>query len=578
MGWTMESKFVVLTSSLGLLLLAQEVSSAPISKEEKVAKIQTAPRPTDLAWHIERAMDNIVRWTEPFKDVDPVEAVQKGMADRPWYDLTHNVGRAIDGLLKGESATGKRPPEKVIAQLRSLLFATLDNEAGFSGAYDRDTKKLRVMSHDLREAAQALLELGIRRQDQEALDRLGKLMETLLDITDGEGAYRPDAVHAKSMLRPEKPLGTWSAFTDEGDLINTPPNGGFYHPQATTVDRGRLIMALTQVYQHTGDTRALELARRFVRRVRTHSFAEDGQLLQDAGSHTHSITGTVHGLAHYGSLTRDLDTSEHARRIFDKGLAPTRSSFGWSVENAWRESLVGRGEINNTGDMIQTAIHLGRTGYPEYFEMAERMVRSHVLPSQWLKGQEFHRPADAPENALKEFPTHADGGWGFPGVNDRHVPGGRSAVLDITQGGVQCLWAVLHHSIDQDQWGVRLNMAFSSESEAARVISQIPKEGRVTITLKREASLWYRKPSWVPWKDFSVRVQGKPLAVRRIGTWAVTSKQESGTVLEAMYPLVRRQQEEWIHHKRYRFVYEGDTIVAMTPRGTYAPMYQEIKE
>ncbi len=83
----------------------------------------------------------------------------------------------------------------------------------------------------------------------------------------------------------------------------------------------------------------------------------------------------------------------------------------------------------------------------------------------------------------------------------------------------------------------------ASESEAARVVSQIPKEGRVTITLKREASLWYRKPSWVSWKDFSIRVQGKSQSVRRVGTWAVTSKQDSGTVLEAVYPLVRRQQE-----------------------------------
>jgi len=101
-------------------------------------------------------------------------------------------------------------------------------------------------------------------------------METLLDITDGEGAYRPDEVHAIPMLRPEEPLGSRSAFTDEGDLVYAPPNAGLYHPQATAVDRGRLVMDLTQLYQHNGDTRALELARRFVHRSRTHSFGEDG--------------------------------------------------------------------------------------------------------------------------------------------------------------------------------------------------------------------------------------------------------------------------------------------------------------
>ena len=100
----------------------------------------------------------------------------------------------------------------------------------------------------------------------------------------------------------------------------------------------------------------------------------------------------------------------------------------------------------------------------------------------------------------------------------------------------------------------------------------------MTITLNREGSLWYRKPSWVPWENFSIRIEDQSLKIRRIGAWAVTSIQESGTALEVVYPLVRRQQEEWVHHKRYRFVYEGDTIVAMSPRGTYAPMYPEVAE
>ena len=252
----MDWKLAFFVASVGFVLLAQGMSSASASPAEKEEGIEMAPRPTDLGWHVKRAMDNIVRWTEPLMDMDPVKAVREGTGSHPWFDLTHNVGRAIDGLLKGESATGNRPPEKVLQQLRSLLFATLDDEVGFPAAFDQDSQKRLLMSHDLREAVQALLELGARRQDQEALDRLGKLMETLLRITNGEGAYRPDMVNTIPLLRAEKPLGTLSAFTDEGDLVYDPPNAGFYHPQATTVDRGRLIMALTQVYQRTGDARA----------------------------------------------------------------------------------------------------------------------------------------------------------------------------------------------------------------------------------------------------------------------------------------------------------------------------------
>ena len=158
-------------------------------------------------------------------------------------------------------------------------------------------------------------------------------------------------------------------------------------------------MALTHLFRLTGDQRALELADRFVRLARTRSFTEDGRLTMQAGAHTHSVTGTVHGLADYGLLAGDLDTVEHARRIFDVGLAPTRSSFGWSIESLGNERVPGRGEINNTGDMIQTAIILGLAGRPEYFGVAERMIRSHVLPSQWLAGQEMLSPKDAPDYA-----------------------------------------------------------------------------------------------------------------------------------------------------------------------------------
>ena len=172
------------------------------------------------------------------------------------------------------------------------------------------------------------MELGIRRDDKEAISKLGKILEGLFRLTDNDGRYITDEVEKHSLLK------NGIMFYDDklrGDYFNYPCR-----------DRGRLIMALTQVYRRLGDVRALALAHRFVRLVRSTAFTEDGRLTHLTGPHTHSITGTVQGLADYGFLSGDLDTLEHAIRIFNTGLPATCSSFGWSVENCWREKNIGQ--------------------------------------------------------------------------------------------------------------------------------------------------------------------------------------------------------------------------------------------
>ena len=163
-------------------------------------------------------------------------------------------------------------------------------------------------------------------------------------------------------------------------------------------------------------------------------------------------------------------------------------------------------------------------------------------------------------------------------MSDRHVPGAGSDILDIIQGGIQSLWAVEQNSVTDDESVVRINMAFSGETDAARVESHIPLEGRVVVTLKQKASLWFRKPSWLPWEKLNIGVDGSSIPFVRVGPWAVTPLQHEGTQLDVTYPLVRREQQEWGNHKRCRFVLEGDTIVAMSPRGLYAPMYGAIDD
>ena len=535
------------------------------------------PNRPDLGWHIQRAMGYIERWAAPLVQVDAVEAIARGHDSFGAEDLAHNVGRAIDGLLKGQAATSRDADPGILDALRSVLFASLQNEVGFPAAhcsipnhyFDGFAPGMACASHNVREAVQGLLELHLWDGDARALQLLDRLLETLLRITDSSGHYRPERVA-------EHPLLVSGIGFSDGGMY-----GDIY--KAPTQDRGRIIMALTQVYRALGDGRALELADRFARLMRSEAFTEDGRLTHFAGSHTHSITGTVHGLADWGLLAGDRDTLEHARRIMDVGLAPTCSSFGWSVEGAWREKVVDRGEVNNTADMVQTALILGCSGWPGFFETAERMIRSHLLPTQWLAGQEYHQPRDDPRKPPAELLPDEGGGWGCPAVNDRYG-GSRLGILDITQGGIQGLWAALREGLGSDAHCDRINLLFSNAratedaSGPLEVTSLLPEEGRLLIKTGRDRDVWVRRPSWLDVCQTKVRVDGTSTAPRVIGDWIIISSSSAQAGAELTFTIPLREDTEWINHRPYDVVYAGDHIVAMDPKGGCAPMYPSLAE
>ena len=528
----------------------------------------------ELREPIERAMGYVERWAAPLAELDAAAAVAGGDDRFIAEDLTHNAGRALDALLKGREATGRAVDGAVLAALRGVLFATLDNPTGFPAAwcrladfyYDGQQPGMTCSPHNIREAVQALLELYRSDGDAEARRRLGTLLDSLLAITDDGGLFRADRIAAEPSLSGAVP------FTDHQVI------GEFY--QSCTQNRGRLIMALTQVYRALGDPRALELAQRFVRLVRAEAFTEDGRLTHLAGNHTHSITGTVHGLADWGTLAGDLDTLDHARRIMQVGLPPTCSSFGWSVEGAWREVIPGRGEVNNTGDMVQAALILGRAGWPGFFESAERMIRSHVLPSQWRIGQIYSRPPDDPKNPPPRVPDGEDGGWGCPAVNDRY---GRSrfGILDITQGGIQCLCAGIREGISEDHLGTAVNLLFSNRGPSLQVDSGLPEQGRLRVaregTGRAPATLRIRRPSWLDAERLAVRRDGVAERPCLTDHWMIVPVAGAADV-EITFPVARRGGTEWVNRRPYHVVWDGDQVVAMDPKGECAPMYPSVAE
>ena len=144
-------------------------------------------------------------------------------------------------------------------------------------------------------------------------------------------------------------------------------------------------------------------------------------------------------LAQLADLTRDEGLLDRVKAFYDNGLWQIRDALGWVIESSAPDSDPDKGEVNNTGDIVDTALILGRHGYPEYYEDAERIVRCHMLPSQ-LRDASF---IEEPPNPDGEDGRHnvADrhlGAFGFPAPYG-HEPVGATRVsfnMDIVGGSV----------------------------------------------------------------------------------------------------------------------------------------------
>ena len=72
------------------------------------------------------------------------------------------------------------------------------------------------------------------------------------------------------------------------------------------------------------------------------------------------------------------------------------------------------GEVNNSGDVVETALTLCRaTGFPELYEDVERIVRGHMLPSQ-LRDTSWIPASDGATDGTTDVAERHVGAWGFP--------------------------------------------------------------------------------------------------------------------------------------------------------------------
>ena len=269
-------------------------------------------------------------------------------------------------------------------------------------------------------------------------------------------------------------------------------------------------------------------------------------------------------LAQLAELTNDVPLLERVKAFYDNGLRQIADQIGWVIESsgdAQHEGHLDRGEINNTGDIVETALILGRFGYTGYYEDAERITRCHILPSQ-LRDIAFIVEPDNPENVdgLRDVAARHQGAFGFPAPYG-HEPVGCENVsfnLDIVGGGVGSLCEVYRDAARYDKTGHHISLLFDHETDAIQVESNYTHD-MFGVTLKKPGPLWVRIPSWANPGDVVRTVPEGRLIERGL----FLADHPIGKQLELRYGLPSRDIVLKHRSRDIRTRLRGDTVEAM---------------
>ena len=396
----------------------------------------------------------------------------------------HIPGRHLNALLAAEDAMGLDLDEAVIdkhARAAFFSYSRAPLPLQRIGPHTQgEGDPIELQEHNLREGFHALYALAAFRGSERAMELAAASIELLFDY------WLPNEQWDRARLERDTPV----RLRDVG---------------AATFIQGpaRAIGPLVKLYQATGHRPALELASALKDKAVREFFLDDGGT-EHFGSHVHSTTCVLSSLAQLAECTGDAGLMQRVKRFYDGGLWDLRDQIGWSIEVSTRPTRCRRGEANNTGDLIETALILGRWGHPEYYADAERMLRSHLLPAQ-LRDVSFIVEPDNPEgvDGKRAVAHRLRGGFGFPAPYG-HEPLGiwqsdKPRIgfnTDIVGGVVGSLAAAYQAVVRRDEAGHWVDMLFDCETDGLAVQSPYTHP-RLAVKVKRAGALRVRVPPWL---------------------------------------------------------------------------------
>ena len=469
------------------------------------------------------------------------------------HSEAHVPGRHLNALLSAEDAIGIELNEVCIDAHTRAAVLSYGGPIALPLNRDEPGGRLRYfLPHNVREGSHALYALARFRSSDSARELIESSVETILNLWD--------------------PVDGWNRAYIEDELGLKMMNTGFITGIA------RAIGPLVKIHHMTGCDEALDLAVLLKEKAVREFFTAEGAYNRETfGTHSHSVTCVLSSLAQLAELTSDAVLMEHVRAFYDNGLWDIRDEIGWSSENSSDDADPDRGEGNNTGDIVETALILGSWGYPQYYEDAERILRCHLLPSQ-LRDISFipASPDPPPDDGRRDVANRHLGAFGFPAPYGHYPLDAKSVSfnMDIVGGVVGSLCEAYRAVVQEDDAGYRVNMLFDYESPDIQVESPYIHDC-LRIRVKRSRPVFVRIPSWVD--PGTLTVNGTSDDVTLSGGYLVITDPLEDHWNEIRFPLSRRTITLKHRTRDINVMLQGDEVVAMDNFGADLTFFDPIR-
>ena len=439
----------------------------------------------DLELAIRKGITPMLTWTDPKKNGLPyfenhITGENRGNHHHASFSAAHMAGRRLEALTAAQRGTGERISPEVFDNLRFWAYKVFDNPWHVMlnlNLADLETVKVCDL-HNFREMMYSFIGLlRINPEDQRALQGAKALIQLVDQYTDFDtGLWKTTEFQRDSGVS-----CMCGAMTQNEGLRFAPT-------------LGRYIQALMRMYSENFLPEALDQALRLTNIFFRSLWREDGSYDGETfGRHLHSTTAMLCGIAMVGDCVRDMKILKHVKEFIETGGRQIGLEFGWCLENDLRTDLVG--EINNSCDLMEACLYLGKNGFEGYYGKAEKMLRSHILPAQLLDVS-FLTDETSEDDALDHLAGRMEGAFGFPcPYGHEYEPGSDiSFNWDITAGGVSGLCQAWKHRVTRHGEIISINLLFDYDGPELHFSDPYRNNGAAKIVTDRPISIRIRIP------------------------------------------------------------------------------------
>ena len=227
--------------------------------------------------------------------------------------------------------------------------------------------------------------------------------------------------------------------------------------------------------------------------------------------------------------------------------------------------------------MVRAALILGDAGFVRFYEMAERYLRSMLLPTQHRQSElrtylkDKQSPSDDSERDVLE---RTIGGYAMQLPNDRMRKGDWPlSTLDITSGAVHAMSECYSHRVEFRDGVCNVRLLFDCDNDFVTVRSGLPFDGRVGfIAQKPLANLRMALPGWAEVERVRATVNGTLRGASVKSGYVELGTLEPGDAGSITFDIPCKEEKETVDSIEYKTLWVGSQIVEILPRGEVSPL------